>query len=97
MPSQENGEEERAAVQDVIGVQTTVLEMLAGSKALHATPTPLNVHVGGGGAARSRTDALNIKDILMEMLSVNAKSQAPDAAAVGTTARNHDGSVTAQV
>jgi hypothetical protein len=94
---QENGEEERAAVQDVISVQNTVLEMLNSNKALQTHAAPLNVNLGGGGAARSRTDALDIKGIVLEMLSVNAKNQAPDVAAVGTSVNNRDGSVTAQV
>jgi hypothetical protein len=83
----------------VIGVQNAVLELLTSNKALQTHATPLNVNVGGGGAARSRTDALDIKSIVLEMLAVNAKSpaQAPDAAAVGTSVKNRDGSVTAQV
>ncbi len=97
--SQENGEEEKSAVEDVINVQHAVLELLAGNKAVHAPPTPLNVSVGGGGAARSRTDALNIKELVLEMLSVNAKNQPPPAssAAAGATVKNSDGSLTAQV
>ncbi len=72
--------------------------MLAGNKAVHTSATPLNVNAGGGGgAARSRTDALSLKDIVLEMLSVTGTSQAPTAAAVGASAKNPDGSVTAQV
>jgi hypothetical protein len=97
--SQENGEEEKSAVEDVINVQQAVLEMLAGDKAAQATPTPLNVNVGGGSAARSRIDTLNIKELVLEMLSVNAKNQAPlvSGAAAGATVKNSDGSLTAQV
>lgn len=87
-------------------MQQAVLEMLAGNNAGQSPPTPLNVNASGGGAARSRTDPLNIKEIVLEMLSVNSNSKnqahAPDAAAgvsvpAGTTVKNRDGSVTAQV
>lgn len=71
--------------------------MLAGSKVLQTSPAPLNVNIGGGGAARNRTEALSIKDIVLEMLSVNAKSRAPDADSLGASTKSRDGSVTAQV
>lgn len=85
-------------------MQQAVLEMLAGNNAVQSAPVPLNVKASGGGIARSRADPLNIKEIVLEMLSVNSKNQAhaPDSAAgvsapAGTTVKNHDGSVTAQV
>ncbi len=97
---QENGEEEQAAVTDVINVQQAVLEMLTANKLAQQSPTPLNVSPGGGAAARSRADAQTIKDIVLEMLSAKGGSRAPessDAAAAGTTVKNSDGSLTAQV
>lgn len=97
---QENGEEEQAAVADVINVQQAVLEMLAANKLAQQSPTPLNVSAGGGAAARSRADAQSIKEIVLEMLSVKGSSRAPEpsgAAAAGTTVKNSDGSLTAQV
>ncbi len=85
-------------------MQQTVLEMLAGSNTGRLPPTPLNVKASSVGAASSRSEALKIKEIVLEMLSMNSKNQAhaPDSAAgvsdvAGTTVKNRDGSVTAQV
>jgi hypothetical protein len=97
--SQENGEEEKAAVEGVIKSQQAVLQQLAANRGAQATSTPLNVNVGGGAAARSQADVLSIKEIVLEMLSANANNPSPHTpdAAAGTTVRNSDGSLTAQV
>lgn len=97
---QESGEEEQAAVADVINVQQAVLEMLTANKLAQQSPTPLNVNPGGGAAARTRADAQSIKEMVLEMLSVKGGNSAPapsGAAAAGTTVKNSDGTLTAQV